>query len=285
MQPAPLPDTQFPPLLSEIADPPAQLWYTGTVPDWQAHTLLSVVGSRRYTPYGKRACEALIAGLRGYPICIVSGLALGIDGIAHNTALTAHIPTIAVPGSGLSEKVLYPATHRALAHEIVEQGGLLLSEFPPEHKARPENFPQRNRIMAGMSHAVLVVEAETRSGTLITSRLAIEYNRDVLAVPGDITSETSSGPHMLIQKGAMLVTKSEDILEALGIQKEENNTAQQLTFLSPQEQAVHKLLSTPLPRDQLIIRLNISTSEANILLSAMELKGLIIERMGTIEKA
>jgi DNA processing protein len=285
MEPTPLPHTSFPPLLSEIPDTPKTLWHVGTVPNWSAYTFLSVVGSRRYTDYGKRCCESLIVGLRGYPVCIVSGLALGIDGIAHNAALTAGLCTIAVPGSGLSEKTLYPATHRSLARDIAENGGLLLSEFPPEHKARPENFPQRNRIMAGMTHAVLVIEAELRSGTLITSRLATEYNRDVLTVPGSIESETSAGPHMLIQKGAMLITKSEDILEALGIEKKDHTETPQLPLLSPQETAVYTHLATPLPRDELISHLHMSISEANILLSAMELKGLIVERVGNVERA
>lgn len=284
MNPAPLTKEFFPPLLSEIPDKPKALWHVGTVPAWNEYVFLSVVGSRRYTTYGKQCCEALIAGMRGYPVCIVSGLALGIDGIAHRAALRAGLSTIAVPGSGLSEKTLYPATHRALAAEIVANGGLLLSEFPPEHKARPENFPQRNRIMAGISHAVLVIEAELRSGTLITSRIAAEYNRDVFAVPGSISSETSAGTHMLIQKGAALVQHSSDILDALGVEKRQQETTETLAFLAPAEQQVMALLTNPLPRDELVTHLGIPISETNTLLAAMELKGYITERMGMVEK-
>ncbi|MBP9749284.1 MAG: DNA-processing protein DprA [Candidatus Pacebacteria bacterium] len=271
----------IPALLREIPDAPQKLYIRGTYPD-TTYTFLSVVGSRTYTPYGKRVCELLIAGLRGYPIVIISGLALGIDGIAHHAALAAGLRTIAVPGSGLDDSVLYPATHRVLAQKILECGGALLSEFEPTWRPRPESFPQRNRIMAGLSHAVLVIEAEERSGTLITSRLATEYNRDVFAVPGPIESATSKGPHMLIRKGASLIAQSEDILEALGIEPRTEGQ-QQLQFdLSPEERDITALLTTPLPRDELIRLSGKSTTEANMLLSSLELKGVIDERMGRV---
>ena len=148
--------SEFPALLREIPDPPEQLFIRGTYPS-EDYIFLCVVGSRKYTPYGKSACQSLLSGLRGYPIAIVSGLALGIDAIAHEAALTAGLPTVAVPGSGLQDSVLYPRTNFGLAQRILKAGGALLSEFPPEHEARPENFPQRNRIMAGLSHATLVI--------------------------------------------------------------------------------------------------------------------------------
>ncbi len=271
----------IPALLREIPDAPKKLYIRGTYPD-TTYTFLSVVGSRTYTPYGKRVCELLVAGLRGYPIVIVSGLALGIDGVAHHAALAAGLRTIAVPGSGLDDSVLYPATHRGLAQNILEHGGALISEFEPTWRPRPESFPQRNRIMAGLSHAVLVIEAEERSGTLITSRLATEYNRDVFAVPGPIESATSKGPHMLIRKGALLITRSEDILEALGVEPRTEGQ-QQLQFdLSPEERDITALLTTPLPRDELIRLSGKSTTEANMLLSSLELKGVIDERMGRV---
>lgn len=285
-----LPPEAFPVLLSEINDPPKELYLAGTLPPPE-YTLLAVVGSREYTPYGREVCEKLIAGLRGAPISIVSGLALGIDGFAHRAALRAALHTIAVPGSGLGERVLYPASHRALAEEIVSSGGALLSEFAPEWKPRPESFPKRNRIMAGLSHAVMVIEAEERSGTLITARLAAEYNRDVLTVPGSIFGATAAGPHMLLKKGAALITKSEDILEVLGIKIGERGAAAPqgaaARTLSPHEHIVCTLLSAaPLPRETLIHELiethALSISEINVLLSAMELKGVIIERLGAL---
>ncbi len=176
--------------------------------------------------------------MRGYNVTIISGLALGIDGLAHKAALKAGLKTLAVPGSGLDATVLYPRSHLQLAEEIVRNGGALLSEFKPQTQAATWTFPKRNRIMAGLSHAVLVIEAELKSGTLITSKLATEYNRDVLTMPGSIFSSTSEGPHMLIKLGATPVTASEDILRTLGIEpptNESESRQQKLRGLTPDE--------------------------------------------------
>jgi DNA processing protein len=276
-----LTSSQFPPLLREIADPPKQLYIKGSYPD-VSMKFLTVVGSRMYTSYGRQACESLIRGLAGYPIVIISGLALGIDGIAHQTALDAGLLTVAVPGSGLDDRVLYPAAHRTLAHKILDAGGALVSELAPMEKAQSWTFPRRNRIMVGLSHAVLVIEAEIKSGTLITARLAADYSRDVLAVPGPIQSSTSKGPHMLIKKGAALIDTSEDILEALGFNIDEAKQPQLRFDVSTNELLVVSLLKDPLPRDELVRRLGKPASEASILLSSLELKGVITERLGLI---
>ncbi len=278
----PISDFEVPVMLKEIADPPKKLYLRGEFPSLN-NKFLTVVGSRKYTSYGKQACEKLIAGLSGYPIVIISGLALGMDGIAHKAALEASLKTVSVPGSGLNDKVLYPATHKMLARDILESGGAMVSEFEPDWRPRPESFPQRNRIMAGLSHAVLVIEAEIRSGTLITSRLATEYNRDVLTVPGSIYSATSAGPHMLIQKGAALINNSEDILEALDIKKEEVKQNKIQFDLSSAEKQVRSLLTEPISRDELIRQLNKPISEVNVLLASLELKGLIRETLGLVE--
>jgi DNA processing protein len=268
----------LPTLLREIPDPPHTLYIRGTFPS-ESLRFLSVVGSRAYTAYGKHVCESLLRGLSGYPIVIISGLALGMDGIAHRTALEVGLKTVAVPGSGLDDSVLYPATHRTLAHDILDAGGALLSEFEAHTKARPENFPRRNRIMAGLSHAVLVVEAEERSGTLITSRLATEYNRDVLAVPGPIQSPTSKGPHMLLKRGAGFVSEPEDILRALAIEPNEKDATSHPN-LSKDEEAILALLTTPIPRDEVIRASEKTPTETNIVLSSLELKGIIEEKLG-----
>ena len=273
----------FPPCLTEIPDPPKQLYVRGTLPPHDSYAYVAVVGSREYTPYGKQVCERLIRGLAGYPVVIVSGLALGIDGIAHKAALDTGLHTVAIPGSGLSDRVLYPASHRPLARTILEHGGALLSEFPDDFKPRKESFPQRNRIMAGISRAVLVIEATERSGTLITARLAMDYNRDVFAVPGPIHAETSKGPHMLIKSGAAVITSSEDILTALHIASEERTFNTQPLFLSPEEQLLFHILKQPLPRDQVVRNLTMSASEANSLLASLEIKGYIEERLGMLE--
>ena len=170
---------EFPESLKEIPQVPEKLYIVGTLPDPHAYYYLSVVGSRKYTSYGREAAERIIKGLAGYPIVIVSGLATGIDGIAHRAALDAGLLTVAFPGSGLDASVLYPRTNLALAKEIVEAGGALVSEFEPNFRAAPWTFPQRNRLMAGISQGTLVIEAEERSGTLITARLAVEYNKNV----------------------------------------------------------------------------------------------------------
>ncbi len=195
-----------------------------------------------------------------------------------------------MPGSGLSLKVLHPQSHTRLAQEIVEKNGMLMNEFEPDFKATQWSFPQRNRLMAGMSNATLVIEAEKKSGTLITARLATEYNRDVLALPGSIFNTTSSGPHMLIRLGATPIRDSDDILEALHLEKIGNgeNEDNEVKYFdcSEKEMMIIKLLIEPLERDEILRRANlehqIPISETQTLLSLLELKGLIKETMGEI---
>jgi len=278
----------WPPLLKEISDPPEKLYIRGTIPDW-SQKFLCVVGARRYTSYGKETCEKLITGLRGHPITIVSGLALGIDSIAHKAALAVGLKTLAIPGSGLLPEVIHPRLHRQLADKIVEADGALLSEFEPNFLATFWSFPQRNRIMAGLSNAVLVVEAEKKSGTLITSRLATEYNRDVLTIPGSIFSPNSEGPHLLLRLGATPITSSAELLEALGFKVEAKNSQAQLaltyTDCSADEKKILALLCEPLARDLLISKLKFPASRTNALLSVLEIKGLIKESMGELHLA
>jgi DNA processing protein len=278
-----LENEEIPEMLREISDAPKKIYIQGKLPPPDAK-ILCVVGSRKYTQYGKDVCEKLISGLRGYDITIVSGLALGIDGIAHKCALDAGLKTIAVPGSGLHESVLYPSTHKQLAEKILESGGALISEFEPEFRATPYSFPQRNRIMAGMSHAVLVIEAEIKSGTLITSKFATEYNRDVLTAPGSIFSKNSEGPNMLIRLGATPVRNSEDILEALGfkINEEPQNLELKYADCSEEELFIIKILTEPMEKDELIRQLKMPVSKASTIISIMEIKGLIKESMGEI---
>ncbi len=280
-----LKQSEHPPMLSEIPQPPKELYLEGELPDYTQHKFLAVVGSRKFSRYGKEVCQALITGLKGHNVVIVSGLALGIDAIAHQSALDAELKTIAVPGSGLDRKVLHPRTNHKLADEIVRSGGALLSEFEPLMPAGLHTFPQRNRIMVGMSHAVLLIEAAERSGTLITARLTTEYNRELLAVPHDITRVTAQGVNQFIKLGATVVTSSSDILTALGIESEQNPEQQKLDLasLSKDEQKVVELLSAdPLPRDELLAKLKLDISKANVLLSAMELKDIIKEELGDI---
>jgi DNA processing protein len=275
---------EFPKQLLEIPQSPEKLYIRGELPG-PVTKLLCVVGSRRYTNYGKEVCEKLIAGLRGYDVAIVSGLAIGIDAISHQAAINTGLRTIAVPGSGLGVDALHPVANVGLAKKILDCGGCMLSEYESDFKATRYSFPQRNRIMAGLSQAVLIIEAETKSGTLITSRLATEYNKDVLTVPGNIFSKTSEGPHLLIRLGATPITQPEELIEALGF-KNKNETTRNLELeyneCSPEEKAVIKILREPLPKDDLLRSLNMPIAQANAVLSVMELKGLIKETLGEI---
>ncbi|MBI4068482.1 DNA-protecting protein DprA [Candidatus Kaiserbacteria bacterium] len=273
--------SQFPQLLTEISDPPKELYARGELPSEECEWL-AVVGSRKYTPYGKSACEHLIAGLRGQPVVIVSGLALGIDAIAHKAALDAGLPTVAVPGSGLDWDVLYPRSNQSLARAILNAGGALLSEFEPSMKANDYTFPQRNRIMAGLCHATLLIEATERSGTLITARLATEYNRDLLAVPGSIFSESSKGTHQFLKLGARLVASSADILDALGIAAA--TPAGKPENLTDNEAHIFEALHEPCPRDALASMVALNATELAIALSTLEIKGLICEELGLLRR-
>lgn len=276
---------EFPRRLKEIPDPPEKIWVEGTLPP-ETHKWLCVVGSRRYSPYGREVCEKLIAGLYGYPITLVSGLALGIDALAHRVALEAKLPCVAVPGSGLGRKVLHPSSNRPLAEQILSAGGALLSELSPETHATLFSFPSRNRIMAGLSDAILVVEAQKRSGTLITARLAAEYNRDVLTVPGSVFSATAEGPHLLMRLGATPVRSSEELLAALGFESgHEEQDALRYEDCSPEEMKIIELLKVPMERDALVAATKLPISKTNALLSLLEIKGLVKESMGEIHLA
>ncbi len=280
----------WPPLLAEINQQPKELYFRGKVADW-SRKLLCVVGARKNTSYGKEAVEHLIEGLKGKNVTIVSGLALGIDSIAHRSAMKNGLPTIAVPGSGLSPKVLHPQSHIRLAEEIIGCGGMLMNEFDPDFKATHWSFPQRNRIMAGMCNATFVIEAEKKSGTLITARLATEYNRDVLVLPGSIWNSTSEGPHMLLRLGATPIRNSSDLLEALGIKDESHFTEAsrdeaKYFDCSEKEMSIIKLLNEPLARDEILreaqTQFQMPISETQTLLSLLELKGLIKETLGEV---
>lgn len=267
---------EFPSLLREIPQPPKSLNYRGTLPSPELK-LLSVVGSRKYTTYGKQVIDHLINGLKSYPIGIVSGLALGVDSLAHEAALQNGLYTMAIPGSGIDDSVIYPARHKPLSRRILESGGALLSEFAPTFTATKWSFGQRNRIMAGIAHVTLLIEAAPKSGTLITARMATDYNRDLLVVPGNIFSLNSQGVHQFLKLGATPVTCAEDILYALGIDPEAavRPAAAPLQNLTEPEQKIILALNSPTDRDTLIRASELPPAAANALLMEMEIKGLI----------
>jgi DNA processing protein len=207
-----LADAAYPEALLDIPDPPPLLYVKGRV-DLLNRPSIAIVGSRNATPQGEKTAEEFALALSDSGYCIVSGLALGIDGAAHRGALRGRSSTIAAVGTGLD--IVYPARHRQLAHEIAEKG-VLVSEFPIGTPSMAQNFPRRNRIISGLSRGCLVVEANLQSGSLITARLAAEQGREVFAIPGSIHSPVAKGCHQLIKQGAKLVDSMHDILEELG---------------------------------------------------------------------
>lgn len=270
-------------LLKEIPDLPDTLYYAGTLPD-PSLTLLSVVGSRSYTTYGKNVTEQLIGGLRGKPIGIVSGLARGIDSIAHETALANQLYTLAIPGSGLDYNAIYPARGRTLADRIIKAGGGLLSEYEPHQKAARWTFPRRNRLMAGIASATLLVEAGERSGTLITARLTAEYNRELLIVPGSIFSLQSRGTHQFLKLGATPVTTSEDILEALQLDSVETADNSTAPLFTDEEQILLQTLTEPLSLDGLVKESKLAYTVVSTTIMKLELSGHIIQENGYYQK-
>jgi DNA processing protein len=210
-------DAAFPPLLAAIHDPPARLYLRGSAaPDLLDRPAVAVVGARACSSYGRSVARTLARDLASSGLVVVSGMARGIDGDAHRGALEGGGPTVAVLGCGVDRD--YPAAHAELARRIVE-AGLVVSEYEPGIEPAPWRFPARNRIIAGLCRATLVVEARERSGALITADFALEEGREVLAVPGEITSSLSGGTNALLRLGATPVTCLEDVLEAYGIER------------------------------------------------------------------
>ena len=277
----------WPPGLHQIPDKPNTLYYRGAMPDLE-QKFLCIIGPRKYTDYGAQVCQEFIKGLQGLPITIVSGLAYGIDSIAHKYALDYGLKTVAFPGSGLDKLVIYPRAHFNLAMQILESGGTLISEFSNQTEAAPWTFPKRNRLMAGISDAVLVIEAGQKSGTMITSRLALDYNRNVLAVPGSIFNLTSIGTNNLIKDGAVPITNGQDILWALGFGEEEinlfteieekKNFAAKIKNLSVLEKQILEILSEPLNINQITNKIDVPINVIIQSLTELEVRNLIKEQ-------
>lgn len=284
-------DRYYPKLLKQIPQPPHLLYVRGKLPE-ENRLCISVVGSRKYTSYGKQACEKIVSGLASCSINIISGLALGIDSIAHQTTLDSGGTTIAVLGTGIDNKTIYPAQNLNLAKNILKNNGALISEFAPGTKAMPYHFPMRNRIISGLSKGVLIVEASEKSGSLITASLALEQNRDVFAIPGTIFSESSKGTNNLIKQGAKIVTSAEDIVEEYSdliprSTKDILTSKSKLPLLdlSENENKILRLLSPePLELDQLLKSANIPANQFNSILTMLEIKGIIRNQGGRVFK-
>lgn len=275
-------DPNYPSLLKEIYDPPVLLFYRGSI-ERIDHFGLAIVGSRKVSEYGRKVTEKLSFELASLGITIVSGMARGVDSLAHNGALNAKGRTIAVLGSGLLR--IYPPENRTLAERIAENGALI-TEFFPEEPPRRENFPRRNRIISGMTIGTVVTEAALKSGALITASYALEQGKEVFAVPGNITSQNSEGANFLIKKGAKLVQKVEDVLEEIKhyiptlkdtIRRYEETIK---VDLSEDEQAIINEIDSPVTLDELVIRTNRSVAELLDILLRLEIKGQLLKREG-----
>lgn len=264
----------YPAYLREIPTAPPLLYMLGELQEID-RLAVAVVGTRRLTAYGRQVTRDLVTGLVRNGVTIISGLARGIDAVAHKAALDMGGRTIAILGSGLD--CIYPAEHRSLVGAIVAGRGAVLSEYGLGVQPEAKNFPPRNRIISGLSLGVIVVEAGERSGALITANFALEQGRDVFAVPGNINSVASKGPNRLIQDGAKLVTSVDDILDELNLQMVAEQTAVQLLLPETAEEAalLAHLNYEPVHVDELGRATGFSTSLVSSTLTLMELKGMV----------
>jgi len=271
-------DDAYPALLKEIDDAPPVLYVRGdisSIDEW----VVSVVGTRRPTPYGRQVAEEISYQLASHHISVVSGLARGVDAIAHRAAIQAGGKTVAVLACGLD--IIYPPEHARLAREIMEHGALI-SDYPLGTQPRGDYFPRRNRIMSGVSLGVLVVEGDVKSGALITARLALDQNRDVFAIPGSIFSPQSRGTNAIIQKGeAKLVQTVEDVLEELNLTMVPHQIEMQELMPATDTECdlLRHISKEPVHIDEVCRRSGLPVSTVSSVLAMMELKGLI-KQMG-----
>lgn len=269
-------DSHYPELLREIHDPPPVLFCRGEMkPEDQRG--LAIVGSRRPTEYGRKVTQRIAEELARAGITIVSGLARGIDSLAHVSAISSGGRTIAVLGSGVS--FIYPPENRALAEKIIKNGAIL-SEFYPDDGPRKENFPKRNRIISGISIGTLITEAGINSGALITAGFALEQGREVFAIPGNITSKNSEGTNLLIQNGAKLVTGLKDIVEEIGhfipsLKKSNVKTWYETVEVDDEEKDILNILNETTTADELVLKTGMDIAKILNILLRLEIKGLI----------
>lgn len=272
-------DDRYPDRLKQIYDKPPVIYVRGEIKeqdDWG----IAVVGTRQPTTYGREMAQLMSTELVRNGITVVSGLARGIDSVAHHSALDAGGRTIAVQACGLD--MVYPPEHRRLADQIAESGAVI-SDYPLDTRPRPDYFPRRNRIMSGLTLGTLVIEADEKSGALITASYALEHNREVFALPGTITSPKSKGPNRLIQEGAKLVTSIEDVLEELNLRVvPEQLVMQDLIEVSTPEADLLQFLSRePVHIDEVTRQCALPVSTVSSTLAMMELKG-IVKQVGSM---
>ena len=265
---------KYPKLLNQINDAPKKIYYRGNLDICNKPTL-AVVGSRKYSSYGKLVCQQIVGPLSRMGITIVSGLALGIDGIAHKTTLENNGDTIAVLGSGINR--LTPTSHDQLAKKILDNNGLIISEYPDDLPPTKYTFPARNRIIAGLSLGCLVIEAAKKSGALITAHCALDYNREVFSIPHPINSTTGKGANKLIKIGAQLVDEYQTIVTGLGLEEiQPKNIKTNNISCDKQEKAILKhICDEPRNIDYIAKQTKLDISVVNGKLSLLEIRGII----------
>ncbi|HYI74922.1 MAG TPA: DNA-processing protein DprA [Gaiellaceae bacterium] len=274
-------DPMYPELLAAIHDPPPQLFLRRTVlPELLDRPAVAVVGARSCSPYGRSVARSLSRDLAATGLVVVSGMARGVDGEAHRGALDAGGATIAVLGCGIDRD--YPAAHAELARRIVETGGLVVSEYEPGIEPAPWRFPARNRIIAGLCRATLVIEARERSGALITADFALEEGREVLAVPGEITSLLSAGTNALLRLGATPITCVEDVLESYGL---ERSGVESVSLGPTAEKLWTRLAEGALTADEVVRASGVQPGEGAAALVELELAGRVTLEDGVYRAA
>jgi len=274
-------DKNYPKALKEIKDPPGVLYYRGEI--LPEENCFAIVGTRRFSPYGKQVALEIAGDSAEAGLTIVSGLAPGIDSFAHQAVIERGKRTIAVLGTGLDEKSIYPQSNLKLAEKILETGGCLISEYPPGTPGSNFTFPQRNRIISGLSLGVLVVEAKQKSGALITANWAKKQGRKVFAVPGPIHSLNSKGCHYLIKNGAKLVENANDILKELNLGYLKLHFKQGVVGETGEENLILEALKEEaLDIDKIIEKTKLSAAEVASTLAILEIKGKVRNLGGNI---
>lgn len=268
-------DYEYPGLLKKIYDPPLLLFYAGDLKLLASEYLVSMVGSRHQTSYHQEVANKIISELSGSPLVIVSGLAIGLDSICHQAALQNNLGTIAVLGSGLDQASFYPKVNFKLSQEIIQKGGLILSEYPVGTKPALHNFPRRNRILAGLSRAIVVISGALKSGTLITAQVALDEGREVFALPGNINQQLCQGPNSLLQNGANIITSGQDILDYYQLTKQKQLKIKTLDLNVKEKIIVELLKIEPLNLESLLYKTSWTLPLLQATLSSLEIKNII----------
>lgn len=263
-------DNTFPPLLRDIASPPKGIYVAGEIPDLP---MIAVVGTRAPSDYGRRLTYQIAGSLAKAGFCLVSGMAMGVDTVVHRAALDARGSTIAVLGSGVD--YAYPRCNQGMYEDILKSGGAVISEYPNGTTPFKSHFPARNRIISGLSLAVVVTEADAKSGSLITANFALQQDRMVMAVPGNITSLKSAGPNNLIKNGAYLVTDSSDILAILGLKDPSMVNIRPKADSKEEAMIIDLLCKQALSTEQLITQTGLDAVNMASIISLMEITGKI----------